>query len=1144
MDSLFADFSSLAAMSKEKAEKNMQEALNYLGLDLRNIAKTMRPYHPLEMLKMAAWEERRVAKTKGSDRFQQLYAHLLPVLVQSVLQSTLYDTSYPASTNRDIKQKDWNRLLSLAEDSVKRLLKYIESYAVFAVRSGAVSEENAERYRTVLLTQFFPPAENHDSIEKYSCLWYGYAFDDEKTIREKFGTDLKTLLAGLEKIAAYGLDGIDKLTEDFSIYKAEMLLLMARKKAERDDPSLSDDDIRDEVVHENNWEMRVRDLQGRRDDFDLFRPEFAADLPSDVYQTLSRPIGSLDIEEYLRKGLWPATVFPFVRFGSMYFSFVQSHILTYGQRILALNAGLYLRDSAAAAAACRLLFSETDMIGVYSFDGNKVDISILSSVTEVNAVENPSFFDSRVKQHEEDKHVKPQDGHKLLLLDPDSDAPLEKLGNGMFSSSVYYLIRSANSAAGREEFHRTIFGSLEFPEKTEILDYLDEDDIDDREAVIDDIDDDISDEYEYDDTDDDEKAKAIEEKEKEIEESYLPSYHSVTRKEEEIRALQAKYELTDELIQKDEKNDAEADEYEKELDDDDYSFEEGDVLPPEDDEEIEDEELYDEVEKEDLYQKESPYDSDQADLFDDLYDTPDEETEAELETEEEVQEEEKEYEEKEEEATDFALAYTKEQENRAEPSSCADTEEPVLIGHSGTEEESSSSDGYIPTEIDEAPSADDLVNPDRDGQASDTDAVSVEAIAETENSIEDEDIPFDEETAETAVCAEPDGIDGTDSSEPEEADENLRATADRYIPTEIDEAPSADELVDSDQDTDVSEEVVVEGDEDICSGEESAEAASDTEPDSNVHTEESTSDAYPETEEESSSSDGYVPTEIDASPAAEDIEQTAGLSDAVTVEDDSSPECKDLYSLGAETYSGPDVIDEAESSRKSEEDATSGHVDEAIANEDAGIEEVEDGSTSETEEDVPMSGADDTEQKENVSDMVDRGVVKRVDDGAAGSVFVMVGNGDGGAADDFSDLDGIIKDIAEKVGPKSTFVDFVRSSGQDMHSYLEGLINKSWSRQKEDGKDKMFSIFDYSLSILIAAPKVVMDDIRREEILNNAGAVMYSRHASSWNALVLSFGDDFTLLSAEERKITPSSFSPSNWKICRIVGEQLIARGK
>ena len=523
MDSLFADLSALSAMTGEKAEKNMQEALNYLGLDLMNIARTMRPYHPLEILKMAAWEERRVARLKGGDRVQGLYAHLLPVLMQSVLLSTYYDTSYPIASNRDIRKKDWNRLLSLSEDAVRRLLKYIESYTVYVVRSGLVSEENAESYRSTILRQFFPPEESVETIEREGLLWYGYALDDEKVVTERFGTDVRSLIDGMYKVAVNAVEGIDKLTDDFSLYKAEMLLTMAQKRTDDRYKEMSDDDLRDMIVKENGWESRVKDLQGRRDDFDLFRPEFVCDLPSQSYKTLSREIGSLDINAYIKKGIWPATVFPFLEYRGMFFSFVSSHIFTYGQRILAENASLYLRDTAAAAAACRLLFNETDNVDVYSFDGNKVDVSILSSITEVNAVENPGFYEARLRQHDEDRHVRPQPGHRLLLLDPDTYGPLERLDDGTFSSSVYYLIRSANSTEGREEFHRTIFGSLDLPEKTEILSYLDEDEVDDRDAVVDTVDDDISDEYEYDSEDDDEKARALEEKERKLDEELLPS---------------------------------------------------------------------------------------------------------------------------------------------------------------------------------------------------------------------------------------------------------------------------------------------------------------------------------------------------------------------------------------------------------------------------------------------------------------------------------------------------------------------------------------------------------------------------------------------------------------------------------------------
>ena len=67
MDPLFADFQSLSSMSMEKADKNVQEALNYLRLDFRNLGSIISQYHPLEVLKMAAWEERRVSRTKARE---------------------------------------------------------------------------------------------------------------------------------------------------------------------------------------------------------------------------------------------------------------------------------------------------------------------------------------------------------------------------------------------------------------------------------------------------------------------------------------------------------------------------------------------------------------------------------------------------------------------------------------------------------------------------------------------------------------------------------------------------------------------------------------------------------------------------------------------------------------------------------------------------------------------------------------------------------------------------------------------------------------------------------------------------------------------------------------------------------------------
>ena len=142
------------------------------------------------------------------------------------------------------------------------------------------------------------------------------------------------------------------------------------------------------------------------------------------------------------------------------------------------------------------------------------------------------------------------------------------------------------------------------------------------------------------------------------------------------------------------------------------------------------------------------------------------------------------------------------------------------------------------------------------------------------------------------------------------------------------------------------------------------------------------------------------------------------------------------------------------------------------------------------------------------------------------------------------ELPGILGQIAGYLGYKGEFVAFAEESDEEMLDYLCQVMKSSWEKQMMDGKDKMFSIFDRHLSVIIASPKMVWDSIRKEELLNNAGAVMYSKHAESWHALVLILDEGYELQHAEEIAISPSSFSPSNWKICTNIGELLIQRGR
>ena len=966
---LFADLSSLSAMTKEKAGKNMEEAQNYIALDLGNIAKCIRPYHPLEVLKMAAWEERRLMHSRAKDPESQLVAHLLPVLLQSVVQSTIFDVSDGMSSNRAIKQKDWNRLLSLTEDTVRRILRYIDAYTVFTIKSGRISEENGEEYRNTIFSQLFPPAESEDSILRSVYVWYGSIASESAKCRELFGVDPETLANGLYKVSIQGLTGIDKLTEDISVYKAEMMLIMAQKRSDERYASKSEDELRDIIVHEEGWEGRVSRLAGQRDDFDLFRPEFAADLPGKAYETLSVYPGTLDIMEYLKKGIWPATVFPFLRFGSMYYSFVSSHILFYGERILAENASLYLTDTEAAYNACSMIFTNTGVPDVYSFDGNKIDIHVISSLTEVNAFLSPEFYEDRLRRRQDDMLAKPQPGHKLLFVDPDGFSDLQKISDGIFLVSAYHLFKAVRDKETRTSLLRDIFGTLdlgEADEETKFFEAAEEDLLDYSAEGDEPLDDSVSDEYEYDEQDDDEKARTLEEKEKELEED-MPAEYDLSSRSDEIRALQDKYELTEDIIEKDEEQEREADEYERELDDDDYLYDDQESDEDLDDAESEAEEIYDEAEKDDEYDNQATQDDpDQLSFLDELLS----ETESEIDAEEE--------------------------------------------------------ESLYMKEADEA-----------------------EEFSRTDS----EKMPSDE--IEMA-------------SEEDEADDPLRddVSLDIQIPTyDVSETP----------------EVVL---------------------------------PIP--------FDDTVPSIISAVVSDEPVEEDGQVE---SFQEESRP-CNpqdEFFQEDEESSDSPDPQDVAEA------------VPEGTEAEDLGDEE------SETEEITTES-------------LIDKGIVRKVETEDGQSVFVMSGSAETpvAAVEEEEDeeetpslsLDGILGEIASHLSSKGAFMGFVSSAESDMLDYLSRVIRASWEKQQADGKDKMFSVFDYSISVILASPNAVRDELRKEELLNNAGAVMYSKHREEWNALVLVINSSYELEDAFETVITPSSFSPSNWKICTIIGEQLIQRGK
>ena len=427
---------------------------------------------------------------------------------------------------------------------------------------------------------------------------------------------------------------------------------------------------------------------------------------------------------------------------------------------------------------------------------------------------------------------------------------------------------------------------------------------------------------------------------------------------------------------------------------------------------------------------------------------------------------------------------------------------------------------------------------------------------EYEKELDDDDFSYDEEELPNDIL---DDVDPEAESIYEEAEKVDEYADDSYTDpdqlTFFDDLFNDDELKEADKIAD--EEFTAEDEEEYEKSEEEAVAfsSSDVERLPNSIMEENSADSAEETLDEFPC---FKPDE-EASEDNQIAEEPITHAEEKT-EDSAVDETREVLSEKAEEEalsesSDEDRIAEEEPAAYADEKTEDSAVDETceVLPEKAEEEALSESSDEDlVTEEEPVASADEKTEtpivKETTETLIEKGLVKPSDtEEEGGRVFVMTENAvemvpeEEPVKPSRPKLSGILEKIANRLDETGPFLRFLFSADEEMKDYLAKVIRSSWERQLSDGKDKMFSIFDYSISVILSANRI-NDSLRRETLLNNAGAVMYSKHEESWNALILSIDDDYEIVDAYEESITPSSFSPSNWKICRVIGEQLIAR--
>ena len=1074
MSDLFSPVSVLSKLSLQKAQRNLDDSKTYLFNDFRSIAKILSQYNPLEVMKMSLWEERRIDAVFTKDEVKRRAAVLLPIILQSIVES---DFMEGRGTSLEVKSKDWERLKSLSEDIVRRLARIIDSLSAIAICNGDSDVVEAEKLRSSIKKRLLPGSVDKESQERE--IWrLRSQFEEIPDFQSRMGSDYIAFILNVQNISRYSLNCIDDLVRDVALYKEEYSLSEAQMRSSGELDGLTEKQIFDKITKKNHWEGRAQSLTDRRDGYSLFMPETYSSLPEEAYAQYSVKAFSLNIDAFISRGFWPAARYPFFEMDGKIYTFVGKHLPFF----LSLSCLIdrFLASSRDVLSIFNLMDCDT-----YSYDGNKIEISVLPSVLDINPVLYPSSLRNILRRRKAEDSVQRKLGHKKLVVDPDMEEDMEKKDDVLYVSSAF-LSRATVDKNAKRNLLSSLLGVLELPKEEESI-YTETDDyFEGSEPPLDDVECEKSSyeyEYEYNDEDEDEMSKKLDER---YDNLTLVEYDKTTPTEEEKKSLIDRYSLTDEIIKKSEEEENYEERMEKTLDDDIFDDTEEEEHLDDIGVSDSDSEYYEEVEAGDEYieEEKTPEDG-QLDFFSILDDESSEEKEFEDELDEE-DEESFEEEEKKEEILDNDIGLPDEEES-VEEENIEETENTLM-------DEVSDPALEMETEEAEAPEEDDVVVEEEEESSGSEEALEpVEAEAEeTEAPVEDDVVVEEEEESSGAEEAlEP------VETEPEEA-----------------EAP-------------VDDDVIVEEEEESSDSEEALEPVeTESEPSLDDSGEEdfvlpiATVDEEPlvkETEEETNhnpiSSDSkekeensFVFDDSEVLPKAESVENkkppmsfTDNLFAALGMEDDEEDAPIEEVAESTDLESSIEEMKE----ETSEED---NKMEDSPSHEDP-IEETQEEQEGEecVMEDSPM---EELQMEEEPAP---------------------------------PEIPGVIGEIYKTLGSSSSFAEFIKLSDEDTLSDLDDVIESCWNRQQMEGKDKMFNIPDYNLSIILARDSV-RDELRLSELLNNAGGVMYSRDAENWNAVIVYIDSSHVVEKALERTITKDSFSPSDWKRVTYIGEQLKKR--
>ena len=322
----------------EIAAKHFPLVCQEIDNQIERITELMLCLPAAEVLKRAHWEFAGITIQPEKNDAESASALRLIEYLQSVISSINCPAGIPAE---DIPENTWMQL----KEAVEILFQKINTEYVICCSAKQKKENNSYNYN---LDEFSVRALLHwcnvrgDRFYAHETIFYRAVLEPhDKVLRELFDISSNDLVNALDKLLKALTSGLANLAADLRNFQERVMSKISEKLQHGNEYSeLDTPQLMDQVITENGWQERKKDVFDRLTGLALFDVSKITGLPNPFLQELSWGIGenSSFFEGSNFRGwptkIWPVFERPFIKLGNTYCCFELHNLFDHLYRVL------------------------------------------------------------------------------------------------------------------------------------------------------------------------------------------------------------------------------------------------------------------------------------------------------------------------------------------------------------------------------------------------------------------------------------------------------------------------------------------------------------------------------------------------------------------------------------------------------------------------------------------------------------------------------------------------------------------------------------------------------------------------------------------------------------------------------------------